>query len=378
MKFVKSLAQSSRGASRSSHAPRSSSALGKPQSAHGARDRIAAAKSRLKKVPDTDSGFLRRARIRKSSTRRTYAEAWKQFIVFCTSSNFLAAPSCKFVSMQQLDRAMEAFGEHLFLSGDSKYLLTCALQNCNIEYPQWPTSSRTNYPLSKAAKKGWSNMEPGASRDPCPFEVACWISMDMLVRGLVYHAAAVMLCFDTYVRPGKVCELKHHNIVPPSRGINTMYKQWTLLLNPQELLTPSKTGEYNDSLHVGYKGREWIGTLLGKLYARHSGKTDGALFPFSLNNFETEFRNSVSSLKLQKLRLSPHCLRHGGASHDYLKGHSSLQDIQQRGCWATFASVQRYSKHGRLTKQLALLTAKQQAAARQASLQLPSMLVRSF
>lgn len=280
--------------------------------------------------------------------------------------------------MQQLDRAMEAFGEHLFLSGDSKYLLTCALQNCNIEYPQWPTSSRTNYPLSKAAKKGWSNMEPGASRDPCPFEVACWISMDMLVRGLVYHAAAVMLCFDTYVRPGKVCELKHHNIVPPSRGINTMYKQWTLLLNPQELLTPSKTGEYNDSLHVGYKGREWIGTLLGKLYARHSGKTDGALFPFSLNNFETEFRNSVSSLKLQKLRLSPHCLRHGGASHDYLKGHSSLQDIQQRGCWATFASVQRYSKHGRLTKQLALLTAKQQAAARQASLQLPSMLVRSF
>ena len=179
------------------------SAHGKPQSARGARDRAAAAKSRLKKVSDTDPGFLRRARIRKSSTRHTYAEAWKQFIEFCVSVNLLAAPTCKFVSMQQLDRAVEAFGERLFLVGDSKYLLTCALQNCNIEYPQWPTSSRTNYPLSKAAKKGWSNLEPGASRDPCPFEVACWIAMDMLVRGLVYHAAAVMLCFDTYVRPGK-------------------------------------------------------------------------------------------------------------------------------------------------------------------------------
>ena len=334
------------------------------------------AKARLKKVTGTDPGFLRRARIRKASTRQTYSESWNQFLQFCVSVSLLPAASCKFASMSQLDRSLEAFGEHLFLEGQSKYLLTCALQNCNIEYPEWPTASRTNYPLTKAAKKGWANMEPGSSRDPCPFEVACWIAWDMLLRGLVLHAAAVMLCFDTYVRPGKLCALQHDNIIPPSRGVNKQYQHWTLLLNPHEKMEPSKAGQFNDSLVVGVKGREWIGTLLGKLYSKHTGKTDGALFPFTLNGFEKEFKKSTISLKLQKLKLSPHCLRHGGASHDYFVGNLSLHDVQARGCWATFESVRRYSKHGRVSKQLSLLNPSQQQAAKQASLELPSLLLR--
>ena len=80
--------------------------------------------------------------------------------------------------MNQLDTAMEAFAEDEYRKGESKYIFTCALQNCNIEYPCWPTSSRVNFPLAKAAKKGWSNLEPGATKDPCPFEVAsCCILM---------------------------------------------------------------------------------------------------------------------------------------------------------------------------------------------------------
>ena len=199
-------------------------------------------------------------------------------------------------------------------------------------------------------------MEPGSSRDPCPIEVAAWIAYDMSLRGLVYHAAAVMLSFDTYIRPGKMCELKHSNIIAPSKGMHKRYHHWTLLLHPQEAGQPSKAGAFNDSLIVGLHDRKWVGTLLGKLFSKHAGQTDGALFPFSLRDFELEFSKSVTALKLSKLQLTPHCLRHGGASHDYLANSFSLADIQQRGCWKTIESVRRYSKHGRLSKQLSLLT----------------------
>ena len=232
------------------------------------------------------------------------------------------------------------------MNGLSKAALTCARQNVNIGYPSWPTSARINFPLAKAAKKGWGNLEPGASKDPCPFEVAFWIAHDLLLHGFPSFAAAVVLGFDTYVRPGKLCEITPNNIVPPARGLHAKYGHWTLLLHPQELHDPSKVGRYNDSIVVGSSGREWVSTLIGRLYNLHSGTMDSKLFPFSLNQFEKEFKNSTCRLNLQKLKLSPHCLRHGGASHDYLFGLRSLGDIQACGCWASFESVRRYAKHG--------------------------------
>lgn len=335
-------------------------------------------KSRKSKVHDENPGFLRRARLRKAETRKSYSESWDKFISFCMANHLVAGTCARFATMHQLDAALEAFGEAQFLQGQPKYVLTCALQNCNLEYPCWPTSSRINFPLTKAAKKGWSNLEPGATKDPCPFEVAMLIAMNLVVRGLPYYAAAVVLAFDTYIRPGKLVELRHLNIIPPARGVGKHYRHWTILLHPQEQLVPSKTGAFNDSLVVGSKDRPWVGALCGLLFSKHSGNTDGALFPFNLDQFEKQFKASVDALKLQKLKLTPHCLRHGGASHDFLAGIRSLQEIQQRGCWACFESVRRYQKHGRISKQLNLLTSTQQSAAKQATLELPRLLLGQF
>eukprot|EP00435_Cladocopium_sp_Y103_P021162 s1272_g5.t1 len=336
------------------------------------------AKARARKVPDTQPGFLRRARLRKDVTRQSYESAWNVFMSFCVESQRLPGPGSRFVSMHQLDLALEAFGEQQFLSGGSKYVFTCALQNANIQYPAWPTSSRTNYPLSKSAKKGWGNLEPGQSRDPCPFEVACLISQDLVIQGQAQFAAAVMLSFDTYMRPGKICELVHSNIVPPTRGISSKYSFWTLLLHPQERGEPSKVGEFNDSLVVGSGDRSWVGAVLGRLYSRHPGHGMEKVFNFTLHQFENQFRACVQRLGLEKLKLTPHCLRHGGASHDYLMQHRSLPDIQQRGCWKSVDSVRRYAKHGRISRQLNLLSTDQQTRAKQASIALPRQLLNAL
>lgn len=281
----------------------------------------------------------------------------------------------RFASMSQLDAALEGFAEQQFLDGCSKYVVTCALQNVNMEYPMWPTSSRTNFPATKSAKKGWGTLEPNASRDPCPLEIAWWIAHDMVSRSLPLFAAGVVLAFDTYLRPGKLCSLRQSNVIPPARSLHKRYKFWSLLLHPQEEGDLSKVGQFNDSLTVGSKDREWISQILGKIYVQHSGSRNALLFPFNLGQFEKEFSISCERLGLQKLRLSPHCLRHGGASFDYFAGYRTLADVQQRGCWGSYESVRRYAKHARLTRQLNLLTVAQQQAAKQAVLNLPRFLL---
>ena len=81
------------------------------------------------------------------------------------------------------------------------------------------------------------------------------------------------LAFDTYLRPSRVCTLTADG--------------------PTMSFPPSKVGEFNDSLVVGSPGREWIGASLGRIYTQHVKLSGCALFPLSLAQFETQFKNSV-------------------------------------------------------------------------------------
>ena len=65
---------------------------------------MAAAKAKLRqqKVTDTDSGFLRRARLRKQVTRDKYAESWNSFLDYCVDHTLLPGRSSRFVTMHQL------------------------------------------------------------------------------------------------------------------------------------------------------------------------------------------------------------------------------------------------------------------------------------
>lgn len=145
MKFKKSLAVGAQVRSSSSHAHGPIAVPGKMLSKRGGQKtdvKSKVIKERKQKIhEDTSTGFLRRARLRKAVTRKSYHDSWSKFLSFCEASHFLPGAKFRFVSMQNLDEALEAFAESEYLAGESKYTLTCALQNCNIEYPCWPTSS---------------------------------------------------------------------------------------------------------------------------------------------------------------------------------------------------------------------------------------------
>ena len=50
------------------------------------------------------------------------------------------------------------------------------------------------------------------------------------------------------------------------------------------------------------------------------------------------------------VKITPHCLRHGGASRDALEKLEDLRGIQRRGRWKARESVRRYEKAGTLLR----------------------------
>eukprot|EP00959_Pyramimonas_sp_CCMP1952_P244174 5104330-Pyramimonas_sp.AAC.1 len=61
-------------------------------------------------------------------------------------------------------------------------------------------------------------------------------------------ACALGLLFHRYLRPGELLAAKAFQLVAPAEGLQVGFRWWTLLLHPEELLVPGKTGELGDSL----------------------------------------------------------------------------------------------------------------------------------
>eukprot|EP00971_Amphidinium_carterae_P351976 6492371-Amphidinium_carterae.2 len=117
----------------------------------------------------------------------------------------------------------------------------------------------------------------------------------------------------------------------------------------------TKAGSYDDSVIYGSSAsqrahRGWIAKLLHQLAA--SVRASRPLFPLSLHAYELQFKQAQVALALQRLRLTPHCARHGGASTDYILQVRDLRSVQRHGRWKSQSSVRRYEKTGRLLRQL--------------------------
>jgi integrase len=70
----------------------------------------------------------------------------------------------------------------------------------------------------------------------------------------------------------------------------------------------------------------------------------GLLFPFSPNDFRKAFKSACRDLGLSSLYV-PHSLRHGAATRDHMRG-VSVEDILERGRWASTKSARRYIQSG--------------------------------
>ena len=139
----------------------------------------------------------------------------------------------------------------------------------------------------------------------------------------------------------------------------------------------TKSGDYDDTIVLGDEasqraGRGWVAALVAQLSKQGSAET--ALLDLTLPIWERAFQRAVVGLGLERLRISPHCLRHGAASSDFASKFRRLDELQRRGRWKAAASVRRYEKCGRLSGQVAMMSAELLDRAAVLSTTLPSAL----
>lgn len=185
------------------------------------------------------------------------------------------------------------------------------------------------------------------------------IAHDLALRGLLLHALAVWLAFESYLRSSEVLNLRSFQIVPALvdnvPGSQPGLRHVTVLSHALENELPNKVGEFDLSISLDLPRQH----LLGQLLVRRAKMLDpqDLMFPFLYQELATEFQKSAKNMKVHCLRCTLHGLRHGGASHDRRVNARNLAEVQQRGNWRAFASLRRYEKHGRLGIQLQKLPA---------------------
>ena len=249
-------------------------------------------------------------------------------------------------------------------------------------YLTLPTWSPTCLVLTKASLKGFYRLSRDFARDPAPWEAWCLIAKWLIdadsTNGVDF--AAVLICmYDRYLRPGEQASLCYQQIVPPLHGADPRYRQWAIIARSSDEPRTTKTRTQDDTITTGSANadRQWVINVVAALRCS-AGEHDAPLHNFTPPQPERAFQRAAIALELDKLKITPHCGRHGGPSTDMLVGSIDLRGVQRRGRWQALSSVKHNEKHGKLLRQFQfnLMTEEQRAASLKAATWLRMNLAR--
>lgn len=198
---------------------------------------------------------------------------------------------------------------------------------------------------SKAALKGWSSRFPVHSRAGVDLQIWDAIAWQCILDRDPLVAAAILLQGDTYMRPNEILNVQANSVLRPAKS---RARCWGMVVGNRDLENATKTGLYDDCILLDSPGRSDLGVVMKYLTARCE-RADSHLFQqLTLHAYNKAIKKACDTLNLEKLRLTPHNLRHSGPSTDAYYKARSLSAIQQRGRWASISSVLRYNKPGRM------------------------------
>jgi integrase len=193
-------------------------------------------------------------------------------------------------------------------------------------------ASKGKLPVAHHAHLALKKSRPCQTRVPITFELTALYACLLCARDKKRDkkkAVALLLGFHTYLRIHELLGILHEHVcfTNDRRGV------WATIRLPK-----TKTGR-NQAVTVRDKN---LALLLQRL-VRDTKKRE-RVFDFSAETLRRAMRNLNMALAVP-FTFTPHCLRHGGATHDYMRG-VELQRIQVRGRWKSFDSMQRYIHAG--------------------------------
>eukprot|EP00438_Fugacium_kawagutii_P020835 Skav200772 [mRNA] locus=scaffold2001:422297:423250:+ [translate_table: standard] len=226
---------------------------------------------------------------------------------------------------------------------------------------------------SKEALKGWRKRRPGSMRLPVPEEFIYDLATLAIEQGRIDIAMLLTIQLDAYLRPSEALDLTQAHLAPPN---GRRYPFWGIVVAPADLGDQTKTGTSDDSVLLGdLQHNKWVGTAF-KLFV---DSTSDALFDsVNLAFYEKWLHTACKQLRYKTSCVSPHVLRHAGASNDVYHKRRNLQEVQRRGRWKAKSSVSRYEKHALLVQRWGQASVERHAVIHQRSQSFPSLLLRTL
>ena len=301
-----------------------------------------------KGAAEDQAGFLRRRRVGPAG-RSKYLHAAGLFRAFCRERRLALAVA------PDVDHALDLYLVQLF----AKQRLPLQQAREVFDGVRFAYDLQNQHlPLAHASLDGYKREDPDSSREPCPWEVATMAALDTLEHCLEQEApliaAAILLDFDCYARPGAICGLQCRSLIAVDDS------RFCIVFFPGDREERSKARTQDDTVEVGIQGREWLREVARALLETRRGPHK--LFGISQSTLRRHFAAALDRLSLKRLGYTPHCLRHGGASADANSGLDAVT-IQLGGQWRSPKSVVRYMKRGAYLRQLARLSKTVRAAA---------------
>ena len=255
-------------------------------------------------------------------------------------------------SHKNVDLAMSEYLQYLCLNGESITAGSYTVFGWILIRSEEHLDNRMQLPFARQALKGWKARFPGHSRTGVDLSIWDLVALTACEQGHLLSGAAMVIQADAYLRPSEVFAITRDHLVPPSasrtRGI------WGVIIGLLEGGMPTKAGDFDDVVLFDTKSRSDVNTVVASLARRSTSKSLCIFHPLTVEQYGKHIKAACGSLGLSNLHLTPHCLRHSGASHDAYHVLRDFTSIQSRGRWKAKESVRRYRRPGRM-----LLTQKQ-------------------
>ncbi len=275
-------------------------------------------------------------------TRCRYAAALRMLLA---SLRMAAMPRVPWPRCQW-DNVITDYLEESFDLGWPRSRVACLPPALLWARPELGAPVRKVLPSSAAALAGWQKLQPPASRPPLPRAVMMALAEELFKGSKPAMGLCLVLLFESYGRPSEMLALRPSSVVAPLLHGEGLALMWTIVFHAETFKQPGKMDVFDHSVALDLARHRWMGVLLGQWVARRASAE--MLWDFTQVELGSALRRAAGRLGLAPLRPCLYQCRHGGASHDRLVGARPLLEVQQRGGWGSFQSVQRYEKHGRV------------------------------
>lgn len=273
-----------------------------------------------------------------TSTHRKYDRAFRQFVHFIHQHR----RRLRQLTPLQIDQYLVRYIHQLHSTGASLssaiYTLSSLVRHTGI--------SSSSFHRSQLSIRGWSRLHARSRRHrpPLTLEVVTLLSICMAKSGYYNAAIATLLSFHCYLRINEMAQLSINDIIFSGDGRLGSSIGSNVLGTVR--LAVTKTGT-NQSVTIT---DVTICNLLRKLIESQlisatTGVHAGSLFHLSASSYRRIFHRCIDAFGWGDINYTPHSLRHGGATRDYML-NVATHSIMHRGRWMSEKALKIYVQVG--------------------------------